>query len=240
MPVGTQARTGLICIGVLVVLILRDVKRRLLYLGLIAAVGLATIPFLPESFTGRMQTIQTYQADSSAATRLVVWAWTWDYVKDHPLGGGFEAYRQNRITVQTTSTGADGGVGTTRVAEDAGRAYHSSYFEMLGEQGFPGIAMFLLLHFGGLIRMEVLRRRYRRTTDETEAWVAPLATALQHAQIIYLVGSFFVGIAWQPFIYMLIAVQIGLDLYLKQRERTSRTHAFVRPKPAAATEIARA
>ena len=101
MPVGTQARTGLICIGLLVILMLRDAKRRLVYIGMIGAAGLIAIPFLPASFTGRMQTIQTYQADSSAATRIAVWGWTWNYVKDHPGGGGFEAYRQNRITVQT-------------------------------------------------------------------------------------------------------------------------------------------
>lgn len=231
MPVGTQARTGLICIGLLVILMLRDAKRRLVYIGMIGAAGLIAIPFLPASFTGRMQTIQTYQADSSAATRIAVWGWTWNYVKDHPGGGGFEAYRQNRITVQTTSApGADGGVGTARVGEDAGRAYHSSYFEMLGEQGFPGIAMFLLLHIAGLVRMEVLRRRYRRA-GEADAWIAPLATALQNGQLVYLVGSLFVGIAWQPFIYMLIAVQIGLDMYLGQRERLGRKEPFVRPQP---------
>jgi probable O-glycosylation ligase (exosortase A-associated) len=228
IPVGTEARTGLICIGLLVLLTLRDVKRRLLYIGLIAAAGAIALPLLPQSFTGRMQTIQSYQEDESASSRLAVWAWTWDYVKDHPFGGGFEAYRQNRLKVKTVSAEGAGSaqVVDQQVVADNGRAYHSSYFEMLGEQGFPGLFMFLLLHTAGLIRMEVLRRRYRKA-DGADAWIAPLATGLQHAQIIYLCGSFFVAIAFQPFVYMLLSVQIGLDTYLARRERLSRGPSFL-------------
>ena len=76
--------------------------------------------------------------------------------------------------------------------------------------------MWIMLHVIGLIRMEVLRRRYRRAEEE-EAWISPLATALQHAQLIYLLGAMFVGIAFQPFVFMLIAAQIGLDTYLRRR-----------------------
>ena len=65
--------------------------------------GLAAIPFLPTSFTQRMETIQGYQADESANTRLAVWGWTLDYVSRRPFGGGFGAYRQNQIQVQTTN-----------------------------------------------------------------------------------------------------------------------------------------
>ncbi|MGE5721563.1 MAG: putative O-glycosylation ligase, exosortase A system-associated [Sphingomonadales bacterium] len=223
IPVGTEARTGLICVGVLTLLTLREVKRRFLYMGLIALAAAVAIPLLPQGFTGRMQTIQGYQADSSAASRLAVWSWTWNYAKDHPLGGGFEAYRQNRLQVQTVGAKGSGPLEVvgSQTTQDNGRAYHSSYFEMLGEQGFPGLALFLLIHAIGLVRMEVLRRRYAKAV-EGDAWIAPLATALQHAQVVYLIGSVFVAIAFQPFVYMLLAVQIGLDTYLKQRDRLAR------------------
>ena len=95
-----------------------------------------------------METIQGFQADQSAGTRLAVWAWTWDYAKAHPFGGGFGAYRSNRIQVQTMNAQTTGEVQlvTARVEADEARAYHSSYFEMLGEQGFPGLILFLLIH----------------------------------------------------------------------------------------------
>lgn len=226
IPVGTEARTGLVCIAILAVLMLRDVKRRILYIGMVAAAGAIAVPLLPDSFTGRMATIQGYEADSSATTRLAVWGWTWNYAQDNPLGGGFDAYRLNRIQVTAVTTeGAEGNRSVdARVHADEGRAWHSAYFEMLGEQGYPGLFLFLIIHLGGLVRMEVIRRRYRKAVDGGE-WIAPLATALQHFQIIYLVGATFIAIAFQPFALMIVGVQIGFDLLLGRRESAERKKA---------------
>lgn len=216
IPVGTEARTGLVCIAVLGWLALRQAKRRFLWTGLIAAASLVALPLLPQSFTSRMDTIANPRADSSASTRLAVWAWTWDYAVQHPWGGGFDAYRANTLRIEKVADAPSGAPAT--VEYDKGRAYHSAYFEMLGEQGFAGLALWLMIQLGGLWRMEVLRRRYRAAE---EYWIAPLATALQHAQIVYLVGALFVGIAFQPFMFMLIGVQIGLDTWLGRRAKAA-------------------
>ena len=233
IPIGTEARTGLVCIAVLAILALRDLKRRILYMGGAALLALAAIPFLPTSFTQRMETIQGFQADQSAGTRLAVWGWTWEYVQEHPLGGGFGAYRLNRIQVQTVNTQATGEVQmvTAQTEADEGRAYHSSYFEMLGEQGFPGLILFLLIHGIGLVRMEVLRRRYKKAEGD-EAWISPLATALQHFHLIYLGGSLFVGIAFTPFVWLILAVQIGFDTVVAGRRGTARQPMIARPAAA--------
>ena len=70
--------------------------------------------------------------------------------------------------------------------------------------------------------MERLRRKYAKSEKQGEQWVAPLAIALQHGHIIFLVGALFVGIAFQPFVYMLVALQIGLDTYMTRRSAESR------------------
>jgi probable O-glycosylation ligase (exosortase A-associated) len=218
IPVGTSTRTGLLCIALLALLMLRDFKRPLVYLSALGCLGLCAIPFLPSSFTERMGTIKTYQGDASASTRVAVWQWTMDYVKVHPMGGGFEAYRQNKIRYEKVSvTEAGGQAEVKRSLEiDSARAYHSAYFEMLGEQGYPGLLLWLMINLGGVFRMEVLRRRYRKAETGQE-WVAPLAAALQNAHIIYLLGATFVAIAFQPFVYMLIGAQIGLDTYVARK-----------------------
>lgn len=221
IPVGTSARTGLLCIGLLALLMLREIKRRLLYLVVLGAAAAVALPVLPASFTQRMGTIDSYQADASASTRIQVWKWTLGYVKDHPFGGGFNAYLQNHIrydTVAVVDHGAQAVVDKT-LQVDAARAYHSSYFEMLGEQGWPGLALWVMINFGGVLRMEVLRRRYREATGADQAWISPLAGALQGAHLIYLLGSVFVGIAFQPFVYELVGAQIGLDTYLARKRR---------------------
>ncbi len=230
IPVGTQARTGLICIALLAVLSLRTVKRRFLYVAMIGAGALMAVPFLPAKYTERMSTIENHKSDQSASSRLAVWQWTWDYVQDHPFGGGFDAYRSNRIRVEMTDAeqaGSHTDVASI-VVEDQARAYHSSYFEMLGEQGWPGFLAWFWLQALGVWQMERLRRRWLKRSGPGETWQAPLANALQQAQLIYLTGSVFVGIAFQPFILMLIGVQCGLWTYLTRIERARVPKARLR------------
>jgi putative inorganic carbon (hco3(-)) transporter len=218
IPIGTATRTGLICIGLVAIMLLRDSRHRMAAIGGMAAAVMLAVPFLPASYTERMHTIQGYQGDASASTRIAVWQWTWGYVQEHPTGGGFAAYLQNHLVIHLSETEkAAGGSATSNAVEyDKARAFHSAYFEMLGEQGYPGFGMWVLLHVASLVRMEMLRRRFQRRKDANEAWIAPLATALQHGHVIYLVGSLFIAIAFQPFVYMLIAAEIGLDSYVRR------------------------
>lgn len=221
VPVGTQTRTGLVCIAVLAILMMRSVKNRFLYAGVAALALFAAIPFLPQSFTERMGTITNHQEDESASTRIAVWRWTLEYVREKPLGGGFDAYRSNSFTYRmpvSEGTPENRRIRYQEVTDEA-RAYHSSYFEVLGEQGWPGLALWLWLHAIGLWQMERLRRRLRAAeTEEQKSWYE-LATALQQAQAVYLVGAMFVGIAYQPFAFYIVALQIALTNLLARQTR---------------------
>ena len=232
IPIGTSTRTGLVCIGLIALLELRTVRRKLLYVAALATVGVAAVPFLPSAFTDRMSTIKTYQADESASTRIAVWGWTLDYVRQHPFGGGFYAFKGNKLRYELKAEGGKGAAAAPeRVATDQARAWHSAYFEMLGEQGWPGLLLWLLIQLIGLVRMEVLRRRYRDPSGDL-AWAGSLAAALQTAQLVYLLGSAFVGIASNPFIYMLVGAQIGLDTYLARHARAGEPAGWRRPRTA--------
>lgn len=226
MPIGTEARTGLVCIVILAGMMLVRSPRRFVYGPLMLVAALCAIPFLPASFTQRMETIENHEGDESASTRVAVWMWTLDYVKQHPGGGGFDNYLQNSFTYVARSTINDGGGPRieTRIVTDKGRAYHSAYFELLGEQGYFGFFLWALIHGICFIRTESIRRAYRKRDGPDEAWIAPFAIALQQGHVIYMIGSLFVGIAYQPFIFMLLSLQIGLDTYLTRRRRAAARH----------------
>jgi probable O-glycosylation ligase (exosortase A-associated) len=222
IPVGTSARTGLVCAAVLGVLLLRSVKYRFVYMGAASLAMMAAVPFLPASFTERMGTITAHQGDQSASTRVAVWQWTIEYAQDHPLGGGFDAYRANSFTYQTRSVSGEGNNQSVayRTVTESGRAYHSSYFELLGEQGYVGLALWLVLQGLGLWHMERLRWRYgkRSGRDPRSSWQWGLATALQQGHAVYLVGAAFVGIAYQPFLFMLVGLQCALWAFVRRTE----------------------
>ena len=239
IPVGTSARTGLICILVLGVLLLRSVRYRFLYAGAASLAMMAAVPFLPQSYVERMETIVGFRGDQSASTRLVVWQWTIDYAKEHPLGGGFDAYRVNSFTYNTVVTSGEGAMRRVEYREvtETARAYHSSYFELLGEQGYFGLGIWLLLQGLGVWHMESLRRRFRRRDGDNRSWQWGLATALQQAHLVYLVGAVFVGIAYQPFLFMLVGLQCALWSYVQRvegREWRARLTPRNRPVPSAA------
>lgn len=220
IPVGTEARTGLICAGLLAVMMLRTVKNRGLYIAMMAVAGMVALPMLPSTFSKRMNTIENHKADESASTRIAVWTWTLGYVADHPFGGGFQVFLGNKLTIHTQDAQAEGGGVTTMKSgqtQDAARAFHSAYFEMLGEQGWPGLILWLTIQISGIVQLEGVQRRLRKSTDPRDRKDAAMALALQQGHIVYMVGATFVGIAFQPFIYMLIALQIALVRQVGER-----------------------
>jgi probable O-glycosylation ligase (exosortase A-associated) len=230
IPVGTSARTGLVAAAFLGVLMLRSVRYKFVYAGLGALALVAAVPFLPQSFVERMGTIGNYEGDESASTRVQVWKWTLDYAAEHPFGGGFDVYLGNSFTYETRKVTGEANNRTVEYEEvtDKSRAFHSSYFEMLGEQGWPGLMLWLWLQGLGVWQMERIRWRFAKREGGRTSWQWGLATALQQAQLTYLVGAAFVGIAYQPFIFMLIGLQCALWSYVKRTEAVPRKARFRR------------
>ena len=226
VPIGTEARTGLLCIAALGVLLLRYTRQRLLFIAGAGVLGLTALPFLPQSYYERMATLAEPGGDESASTRVAVWQWTLDYVAEKPFGGGFDAYRSNSFTYVMPVKEVAGNTTTVtyQPVEDKGRAFHSSFFELLGEQGWPGLAIWLALHALGLWQMERIYRRWKGAEAEAEAWIAPFAAALQMGAVVYLVGATFQGIGYQPVMLMLVGLQIGLATYCARIDSARALH----------------
>ena len=165
-----------------------------------------------------MDTIEGYQADDSASTRLAVWALDLVLCAGASAGRRLRGLSREQDQLPTVATKAAGRVEVVVAANltDEGRAYHSSYFEMLGEQGWPGLPRLARCSISpGWCGWRCCAAAIAEPEGD-KAWISPLATALQHAHIIYLIGSLFVGIAFQSFVYMWMAIEIGLDAYCKR------------------------
>ncbi len=223
IPIGTEARTGLICIAVLAVMVWLKSKRKVLMIVLVVGVAGASVPFLPESFTGRMSTIKSYDADQSASTRIAVWNWTLGFVKDHPLGGGFDCYRLNKLEVEIKGKGD-----STKTIADQARAFHSSYFETLGGHGYPGFAIYMSLLIVALLQLRGISKRFK-AADAEDAWVRDLATALAQTILIFMAGSAFVGIAFQTTLYILLALAASVAQWVMVRDEVRKRETTARP-----------
>lgn len=231
--VGTGARTGIIAVAVLAGLSMLESKKKLWW---IAAAALAGIVFLNIDLSqtrwgARMSTIETYNKDSSALGRLKVWEWTAKYTADHPLGGGFDSFLLNRIANVTE----DGTVQYYPEGRLVGKAFHSVYFEVLGEQGFPGFAMYFAMILIALFKLRKLKKKWRNHPDME--WVVSLADALISAMLIFLAGGAFVGIAYQPFIFYMLGLTVAIDQYVirAESENQARDKASVQVKEGVTT-----
>lgn len=231
--VGTGARTGIIAVAALAGLSMLKSKKKLWW---IAGAALAGIVFLNIDLSqtrwgARMSTIETYNKDSSALGRLKVWEWTVNYTAENPLGGGFDSFLLNRIANVTE----DGTVQYYPEGRLVGKAFHSVYFEVLGEQGFPGFAMYFAMILIALVKLRKLKKKWRNHPDMK--WVVSLADALISAILIFLAGGAFVGIAYQPFIFYMLGLTVAIDQYVIRAERESqpRTNAPVPAKEGVTT-----
>jgi putative inorganic carbon (hco3(-)) transporter len=205
--VGTFERTGLIGLLVLAIAVLIK-SRHKIFVGIVGIVVAATIAYFASSaWSNRISTIQTYQSDSSAMTRILVWQWTFNYVKSNPLGGGFNMYVINHIDHPPDEANPAG-------STEFGRAFHSIYFEMLGEQGWPGLFMFGGLLIGAQVILHKASRRIRNIPEL--AWLRDLATATQIALAVLTVCGSFIGIAFQPMIHYLLALTVSVAAYVQR------------------------
>lgn len=220
--IGTQARAGLVSLAVLALILLMQTRRKLLYAAIIAVSASLGWTVAPEAWHERMATIGEYNSESSALGRVAVWLWTLEFVQDHPLGGGFDAYKINTFQVPIEDQPGE-------FLEIKGKAFHSIYFEVLGEHGIPGAVLFGALLGSMLLSLLSVIRRSR---DNAElAWLRDLAQTILTAVTVYLVGGAFIGIAFQPLLYYFIAWAICLREYLRryQTERAADARRLARP-----------
>ena len=187
---GTQSRGALLGVTAMGIFLLWKSRRRfVLLLGMAIAIPIA-LSIMPQKWYNRMATIQTYQQDASAEGRINAWRFATNVALDHPVvGGGLQifAYR---------------------------RAAHSIYFEVLGEHGFPGLALFLLL---GIATWRGGSRVIRQTKEIPELWWArDMASMLQVSLVGFAVSGAFLSLAYFDLYYHLIAIMVMCQIIVRQ------------------------
>jgi len=236
--IGTEARTGLVCTTALAGMYFLRSRRKLLFALLGGIVISAAIPALPQTFKDRMLTITAPNEEESAATRTSVWSWTLDFVKTHPLGGGFRINRINSFDVQVPVRGPDGSILRYIASKQIARAFHSSYFEVLAEQGWPGLVLYLSIVLGALAQLGAMMRRYAKAAPD-ERWKHDLAQTMYRTIVVFMVGGAFTGVAYQTTLYMMIALALAhMQIDATARKGLARTAIRLHPRmtrPALAT-----
>ncbi len=218
--VGTSARTGLIAGALLLLSYLLRSKRKFIWcIALVAALGVVQSLNLEDTAWGsRMSTINSPNQDSSASGRIKVWEWTLGFAAENPLGGGFDAYKLNRIASVN-----ERGITYYEPGVFRGKAFHNIYFEVLGEQGIVGFTIYIAILMLTILRLRRIRLMARHQTEL--AWSGDLALRLRDALAVLMVSGMFIGIAYQPYIFYLVAITVSLGHILPNDKKLAITSA---------------
>ena len=169
---------------------LKSEKKLTLGLMLVIAAPLI-VAFMPSQYFDRVDTINTYEDDSSAMGRINAWKMAFNLAKDRPFGGGFEIY-DAQVFAKYASNPTDV------------HAAHSIYFQVLGEHGFFGLFLYLLL---GWLTWRTGSWIIRNTAGKPElAWARGLATMIQVSLLGFAVGGAFLSLVYFDVPYYLMGI----------------------------------
>ena len=221
---GSYSRGGLLAIIAMSGFLWLKAKSKV-WLGLVVVVlAIGFLSFMPSEWELRMNTIGTYEQDESAQGRLATWTMLTNLALDRPfVGGGFEPYTWQvfyRYLPEYHNT----------------HSAHSIYFQVLGEHGFVGLALFALFW---LLTWRLSRRIIKHTKDNAEEkWAYWLAKMVQVSLIGYFVGGMFLNLAyWDMPYFLMIALAVTWhvvrsripDLSSRQADRSLERHRSPSP-----------
>lgn len=209
---GSYSRGALLAIAAMLAFLWLK-SRHKAKLGVVLAMMVPLmLMFMPDKWSDRMETINTYEQDASAMGRINAWWMAFNLAKDHPLtGGGFAIYDPLTFNLYAPDPSIV-------------RATHSIYFQALGEHGFIGLGLVLLL---GLLTWRSAGWVVRRTAGREDLkWAGHLSAMIQVSLIGYGVGAAFLSLLYFDLPYYLLGAVVAMRVLVEQE---------LKRKPAEAT-----
>ena len=215
--VGSYSRgalIGLVALGLVGILRMRN---RLAYLALAGLVIVFIVQFMPEDFFHRMDTISTASQDTSFEGRVYAWQVAFLYASQHfPFGAGFYGLQLGAIFHHY-------------FPDRTALAAHSIYFQVLGEQGFVGLGIYLIILAAAFLRCSRIISLTRGAPEQR--WAHDLAIAIQASLLVFCVAGAALSMAYYDLFIIDLAMLLPLREMILLKGKPKR--AAWKPSPAA-------
>ncbi|WP_404355970.1 putative O-glycosylation ligase, exosortase A system-associated [Methylotuvimicrobium sp. KM1] len=196
---SSWSRGALLTMVALTLTLIWHSKRKYLAIPLVLVGAFFAKDYMPQEWFGRMETIDTYQEDSSAMSRIEIWTDGWNHTLKRPFtGAGFEGWMY---------------VGK--------RDWHSSYVEMFSEHGFIAFGLWLSLILGSVVSLTLLPRKTRNI--EGMEWVTNYCFMVRASIICYMVGTAFLGLSYWDLIYHLVFISVLIKKFALEEMATKES-----------------
>jgi probable O-glycosylation ligase (exosortase A-associated) len=215
--IGSQSRGALVAMAAMGSFLWLKSRSKLIT-GIYIAFAIAIMAMvMPQQWYERMNTIDDYQTDASAQGRINAWHTAFNVAKDRITGGGMDMFQPPTFD---------------RYAPDPENVHdvHSIYFEIMGEQGFIGFGLFILIGLITWWRANGIIRYSRKSPDDK--WAGDLAAMIQVSMIGFATGGAFLRLAYFDFYWHLIAMVVILHILTTQHAKVTDTVVVSEPTPA--------
>ncbi len=212
--IGTNSRGGFIGLAAVAIafIVLSRPKFGALLIPVALAVGVWA--YAPQSWWERINTINQYSTDESAANRFAAWRTSVAVALDRPLlGGGFSAIETDKVDFRYNKT--DWRASKSEQEKSRTRAAHSIFFQVLGDHGFLGLALWLSILCAGFFNL--LRVIAQARGHPELDWARLLARTFLVSFIGYLAAGTFLSMAYYDVFLCMVALTAPL------REIVART-----------------
>lgn len=219
---GSQSRGAFIGIMAIGLFFLSKTNQKLVSTVLVGIVAGMIVFFMPQAWWDRMDTIKTYDQDTSAMSRINAWEFALNVANDRVMGGGANMSTREMYALYAPDP--------TMVFD-----IHSIYFEILGEQGWIGFGLFLLIALFSWIRCGRIARLYKN--DPSNNWASDLALMIQVSLIGYASAGTFLGLAYFDYYYDLIAISVITWKLTSALPRLDLDKAQIKPSRSKTTDL---
>ncbi len=192
---GSHSRGALLAITAMTLMLWWRGKSKGAVGILLIVAAVVLVGFMPDEWTNRMSTIDNYQEDRSALGRISAWWTAWNLAFHYPLGVGFNFVRPELFALYSPTP-------------DYVHAAHSIYFLVLGNHGFFGLLLFLLIWFFTWGSAGWLRKN--AAGNPQTQWAADLGGMAQVSLLGYAVGGAFLSLSYfdLPY-YIMVMVMVA-------------------------------
>lgn len=173
-----------------------------MFSGLIIALFSAVLlAFMPETWYKRMSTINTYEEDSSAMGRINAWEYAFNAANHNFLGMGLDNWSLETFAMYAPDP-------------TYYQAAHSIYFSILGDHGWIGLFIYLLLFFLAYKKLNEIIKKTKQGLQLQQINI--LARMLKIGLIAYMVGGAFLSIAYFDLPWCFICMSILLEQFVNK------------------------
>ncbi|MFC0250921.1 putative O-glycosylation ligase, exosortase A system-associated [Massilia consociata] len=211
--IGTQSRGGFVALLALAAYLFMKSDRKFFVATFIVVMGAVIAQLAPSEWLERINTIESASEDASFMGRVVAWKLSFIMaVRDPLFGGGFKSLEYFPVWLDLSRdfhsyswfyTGD--AVPNTSYA----RAAHSVYFQVLGDHGFVGLALYLIMLLGAFRKAGRVAREARKRS--APSWLPTLATMLQLSIFAFALGGAALSFAYFDLIFALFGLTIVLE-----------------------------